>query len=144
MSKPFKILLIEDNPADIRMAEEAFKECSSKISLSYVLNGFEAIDFLTKSGQYENEADPDLIILDLNLPKINGFEVLARVKQEEGLKQIPILIFTTSESEEDIKKCYELGANSFISKPITLDTYVQTIKLIERYWLNLVKLPRHN
>jgi len=137
----FEILLIEDNLGDTRIAIEAFKESKSPVNINYVSDGIEALNFLKKRDKYENKPTPDLILLDLNLPKISGFEILSQIKSINNLKQIPVIIFTSSHSDEDIEKCYRLGANSFIAKPIDLDLFIDTIKVIGNYWFQLVKLP---
>jgi CheY-like chemotaxis protein len=141
MDKYFEILLIEDNLGDVRIAIEAFKESKIPVNVNHVTDGIKAFDFLKKASEYKNKPTPDLILLDLNLPKISGFEILSKLKSNDDLKQIPIVIFTTSHTQEDIEKCYKLGANSFISKPIDLDSFIDTIRVIGNYWFHLVKLP---
>lgn len=138
MNKAFQILLVEDNPGDIKIIREAFKQCDSTINLSFAHDGVEAIDFLKQ----ENTTIPDLILLDLNLPKKDGKDVLLEVKTDKDLKQIPIIVLTTSESETDINECYKLGANSFITKPMDLESTFSIVKLIETYWIKTTKLPK--
>lgn len=143
MERAFQILLVEDNFGDIKIAQEAFKQSDSTINLSYVQDGVEAINYLKKNNEFTKATTPDLILLDLNLPKKDGREVLSEVKSDKSLKQIPIIVLTTSESEIDINECYLLGANSFITKPIDLDSFLKAIKLIEEYWLKTSKLPKN-
>jgi two-component system, chemotaxis family, response regulator Rcp1 len=138
---PIEILLIEDNPGDARLTLEALKEGKVKNNLHIVYDGVEATDFLFKRNEYVNSPRPDLIILDLNLPKKNGREVLAEIKVDENLKRIPVAIFTTSKSEEDVLLTYNLHANCFITKPIDLDKFFEVVKSIENFWLTIVKLP---
>jgi two-component system, chemotaxis family, response regulator Rcp1 len=138
---PIEILLIEDNPGDARLTLEALKEGKVKNNLHIVYDGVEATDFLFKRNEYVNSPRPDLIILDLNLPKKNGQEVLAEIKVDENLKRIPVAIFTTSKSEEDVLLTYNLHANCFITKPIDLDKFFEVVKSIENFWLTIVKLP---
>jgi len=136
-----EILLIEDNPGDARLTQEALNDGKVKNNLHIVYDGVEATDFLFKRNKYKDAPRPDLIILDLNLPKKNGQEVLAEIKVDENLKSIPVVIFTTSKAEEDILKSYKLHANCFLTKPIDLIEFFEMIKSIEDFWLTLVKLP---
>ena len=136
------ILLIEDNPGDARLTQEALKEGKVKNNLHIVNDGVEATDFLFKRNQYQNAPRPDLIILDLNLPKKNGQEVLAEIKADENLKGIPVIILTISKAEEEVIRSYNLHANCFITKPIDLIKFFEVVKSIEDFWLTLVKLPR--
>jgi len=137
-----EILLIEDNPGDARLTQEALNDGKVKNNLHIVYDGVEATDFLFKRNKYKDAPRPDLIILDLNLPKKNGHEVLAEIKVDETLKSIPVVILTTSKAEEDILKSYKLHANCFLTKPIDLIDFFEMIKSIEGFWLTLVKLPR--
>ncbi len=141
MSKIFEILIIEDNPADARIAKEAFKESNIKYNINVVSDGIQAIDYLRKTEEFYNAVTPDLILLDLNLPKKDGREVLAEVKSDVNLKTIPIIVLTTSQSEQDITNSYSLHANSYISKPVDLESFLVIIKAIEEYWFKLAKLP---
>ena len=136
-----EILLIEDNPGDARLTQEALNDGKVKNNLHIVCDGVEATDFLFKRNKYKDAPRPDLIILDLNLPKKNGHEVLAEIKVDETLKSIPVVILTTSKAEEDILKSYKLHANCFLTKPIDLIEFFEMIKSIEGFWLTLVKLP---
>ena len=140
--KIIEILLIEDNPGDARLTQEALKDGKMKNNLHIVYDGVEAADFLFKRNKYKDAPRPDLIILDLNLPKKNGHEVLAEIKVDETLKSIPVVILTTSKAEEDILKSYNLQANCFLTKPIDLIEFLEMIKSIEGFWLTIVKLPK--
>jgi len=137
-----EILLIEDNPGDARLTQEALNDGKVKNNLHIVYDGVEATDFLFKRNKYKDAPRPDLIILDLNLPKKNGHEVLAEIKVDETLKSIPVVILTTSKAEEDILKSYKLHANCFLTKPIDVIEFFEMIKSIEGFWLTLVKLPK--
>lgn len=141
--QPIKILLVEDSPGDIRLTQEALNESKICNSLQVVTDGAEAMDFLNKAGPYKNTPTPDLILLDLNLPKKNGFEVLEEIKESPSLKAIPVIALTTSVSEKDILQSYHLHANCFISKPIEYESFYNVIKSIEDFWLMIVKLPKH-
>ncbi len=138
---PLDILLVEDSPADARLTVEAFKEGRIATNLHVVEDGVEALAFLRKDGVYSTAPRPHIILLDLNLPKKDGREVLAEVKNDPDLHRIPIVILTTSRAEEDILQTYNLHANCYVTKPIGLDHYVQVIRLIEDFWLMLAKLP---
>lgn len=135
------ILLVEDNPGDVRLTKEALKDSKIKNSLFVVDNGEKAMDFLCKRNGYEDVPVPDLIILDLNLPKKNGKEVLSEIKSDETLKHIPVVVLTTSKADEDILKSYKLFANCYITKPLELDNFIEVVKTIENFWLTIVKLP---
>ena len=139
--KVIEILLIEDNIGDARLTMEALKEGKVKNNLSVIYDGVEAIDFLFRRNKYLLAPRPDLILLDLNLPKKNGREVLAEIKEHESLKRIPIVVLTTSKSEEDILSTYNLHANCYITKPIDLGKFLNVVKSIEDFWLTLVQLP---
>jgi CheY-like chemotaxis protein len=136
-----KILLVEDNPGDVRLTLEAFKEGKVNNDISVVNDGVEALAYLRKEGQYTNAQRPDVILLDLNLPKKDGYEVLAEIKQDSNLKRIPVVILTTSEAERDILQTYYMHANCYITKPVDLDQFITVVKSIETFWLNVVKLP---
>jgi len=139
--KLVEILLVDDNPGDAMLTQEAFKDGKVKNNLHIVYDGVEATDFLFKRNKYANAPRPDLIILDLNLPKKNGKEVLAEIKTDDSLKKIPVIILTISKAEEDIVKSYELHANCFLTKPIDLNKFFDVVRSIEDFWLILVKLP---
>jgi len=141
ISKNIEILLVEDNPADIRLAQEAFKDAKVHNILYTVGDGVEAMAFLRRQGKYADVGRPDLILLDLNLPKKDGREVLAEIKADERLKLIPVVILTVSKDEEDILKTYKLHANCYITKPIDFEQFMKVVKSIEEFWLTIVKLP---
>jgi len=140
--KLVEILLIEDNPGDARLTQEALKDGKVKNNLHVVYDGVAATDFLFKRNQYKNAPRPDLIILDLNLPKKNGQEVLAEIKADDSLKSIPVIVLTISKAEEEIIRSYNLHANCFLIKPIDLNNFFEVVKSIEDFWLTLVKLPK--
>ena len=140
-SEAIKILLVEDNPGDIRLTQEVLKEGKVYNNLSVVENGVQAISFLKKENEYQDAPTPDLILLDLNLPKKDGREVLFDIKNDRDLKKIPVVVLTTSQAEEDILKVYDLNANCFISKPVDLGQFIDVIKSIKEFWLSIVKLP---
>ena len=137
-----EILLIEDNPGDARLTQEALKDGKVRNNLHIVYDGVEATDFLFKRNEYKDAIRPDVIILDLNLPKKNGREVLAEIKADDNLKSIPVIILTISKAEEDIIKSYNLHANCFITKPIDLNKFFEVVKSIEDFWLTIVRLPK--
>jgi len=138
---PMQILLVEDQPAAVRLVQEVLKENNGNHNLSVAKDGVEAMAFLHREGEYALAPRPDLILLDLSLPKKDGREVLAEIKADDKLKRIPVVILTVSESEEDILKSYNLQANCYIIKPIHLERFIQVIKSIENFWLTIVKLP---
>ena len=141
VEKPIVILLVEDSLGDIRLIEEVFKRGRTKNNLSVVRDGVEAMTLLRREGEYAYAKRPDLILLDLNMPKKNGREVLAEIKTNGDLKRIPVIVLTTSGSEEDILKCYNLHANAYITKPTGLKELVEAIHTFESFWLMTVKLP---
>jgi chemotaxis family two-component system response regulator Rcp1 len=136
------ILLVEDNPGDIRLTQEVLKEGKIKNKLSVVTDGEEAIFFLKKIGKYKNVSTPDLILLDLNLPKKDGREVLAEIKKDPNFSSIPVVILTTSDAEKDIISSYASHANAFITKPVDFNQFVTVVRAIEDFWLTIVKLPK--
>jgi chemotaxis family two-component system response regulator Rcp1 len=138
---PIEILLVEDNPGDVRLEIEALKEARIIISPNVVGDGAEAMEYLRKKGKFVNAKKPDLILLDLNLPKKDGREVLAEIKADDDLKRIPVVVLTTSKDEVDILRSYDLHANAYIIKPIDLDQFLNAIKKIEDFWLTVVRLP---
>ena len=138
---PVEILLVEDNPGDVRLAQEALKDAKMRNNLHAVGDGVEAMAFLRREGKYADAPRPDLILLDLNLPKKNGREVLAEIKGDEHLKRIPVVILTISKAEEDIVRTYNLHANCYITKPVSLEQFMKVVKSIEEFWLTIVKLP---
>lgn len=141
--KPIDILLVEDNPGDADLARETLENSKVYNNLHVVEDGEEAMAFLRRQGKFAGAPRPDLMILDLNLPKKDGREVLAEVKSDRDLKQIPVVILTISSDEEDIIKTYDLHANCFITKPIDLNQFIKVVKSIEDFWLSIVKLPPH-
>ena len=142
MGKPVEVLLVEDNPGDVRLTLEALKDGKVNNHLSVVEDGVEALAFLRREGKYADASRPDLILLDLNLPKKDGREVLAEIKTDEDLKRIPVVVLTTSKAEKDILRTYNLHANCYISKPVDFDQFVIVVRLIEDFWFTIVKLPR--
>ena len=138
--KPVKILLVEDNPADARLIVEVFKDFK-KSNIYIVEDGVAAMDFLNKKGEYENVPRPDIILLDLNLPKKDGREVLKEIKEDPELRCIPVVILTTSSAIEDIIKTYSNYANCYITKPVDFDQFLKVVQSIENFWLTIVKLP---
>lgn len=141
MSHIVEILLVEDNPGDARLAQEALKESKVTNNLSIVTDGEQAIDFLNREGEYSNAPVPDLIFLDLNLPKKDGREVLADIKSNEALRRIPVVVLTTSEADEDILKSYDLHANCYVTKPLDFDQFKKAIISLNEFWFSIVKLP---
>ena len=139
--KPVEILLVEDNPGDVRLTQEAFKDGKMLNKLHVVEDGMEALAFLKREGKYTDVPRPELILLDLNLPRKDGRDVLAEIKGDRNLKRIPVVILTTSRSEEDILRSYDLNANCYITKPLELDKFIEIVKSIEDFWLTIVKLP---
>jgi CheY-like chemotaxis protein len=140
-SKPIEILLIEDNAGDARLAREALRDAKVANTLTWMADGVEGLAYLRREGKHESAARPDLILLDLNLPRKDGREVLSEIKADDKLKRIPVVILTTSQAEEDILKAYHLNANCYISKPVDLDQFIKVVKCIEDFWLTIVKLP---
>lgn len=136
-----EILMVEDNPADIRLTKEAFKDAKMLNNLHVVNNGEDAMAFLHRHGNYVNTPRPDLILLDLNLPKKDGREVLAEIKKDPDLKRIPVVILTTSDDEKDVLKAYNLHVNAYIKKPVDLEQFMRIVEAVEEFWLSVVKLP---
>ncbi len=139
--KTVEILLVEDNPGDVRLTQETLKDFNVLNNLSVVGDGVEAMSFLRREGKYANAPRPDLILLDLNLPKKGGREVLSEIKQDNQLKRIPVVILTTSGAEQDVSSTYELHANCYIVKPVDLDQFSEVVKSIETFWFGTVRLP---
>lgn len=138
---PIEILLVEDNPGDVRLTIEALKEGKVANQINVVMDGIDAMAFLRREGKYENAPIPDLILLDLNLPKKNGREVLAEIKMDPKLKYIPVVVLTTSQAEKDIIMTYNMHANCYITKPVDFDQFISVVKSIENFWFTVVKLP---
>jgi two-component system, chemotaxis family, response regulator Rcp1 len=141
VEREVEFLLVEDNPGDVRLTQEALTECAIPNNLNVVPDGMEAVAFLRREGKYANAPRPDVVLLDLNLPKKDGREVLAVVKADPELKSIPIVVLTSSEAENDILRSYELHANCYVTKPTDLDQFIKVIKSIKHFWLHVVKLP---
>ncbi len=141
IGEPVEILLVEDNSGDVRLTQEALKEGKVRNNLSIVSDGVEALAFLRREGQYATVPRPDVILLDLNLPRKDGREVLAEIKQDPNLRRIPVVILTTSQAEHDILRTYNLHANCYITKPVDLEQFIIVVKSIETFWLTVVKLP---
>lgn len=137
-----EILLVEDNPGDIRLTKEALKEGKIINNIHVAIDGVEAISFLKKENQFSDVPTPDLILLDLNLPKKGGIEVLTEIKKDETFKYIPVIVLTTSKSEEDILNSYDLHANCYITKPVDLDQFIDVVKSVNDFWFKIVKLPK--
>ena len=139
--RPIEILLVEDNPGDVRLTIEALKEGKVSNHLSVARDGVEAIAFLRREGPYTQASRPDLILLDLNLPKKDGREVLAEIKEDSSLRRIPVVVLTTSKAEEDILRTYDLHANCYITKPVDLEQFISVVRSIDDFWLSVVRLP---
>lgn len=140
-SRPIEILLVEDNAGDVRLTEEVMREGKVHNCLSVAGDGVEALAFLRHEGRYSDAPRPDVILLDLNLPKKDGREVLLEIKEDPDLRRIPVVVLTTSEAEQDILRTYDLHANCYITKPIDLDQFIKVVKAIEDFWLTIVRLP---
>jgi CheY-like chemotaxis protein len=140
-AKPIEILLVEDNAADVRLTEEALKEGKVRNNLHVARDGMEALEFLHRQGKFKDATRPDLVLLDLNLPRRDGREVLADIKNDPELKMIPVVVLTTSSAEADILKSYKLHANCYITKPVDLEQFVNVVKSIDDFWLTVVRLP---
>jgi len=136
-----QVLLVEDNPGDVRLTKEALKEGKMLNRVTVVKDSVEALSFLRRQGKYADAGQPDLILLDLNLPKKDGRQVLAEIKADPGLKRIPVVVLTTSSAEEDILKTYDLHANCYVTKPVDLEQFMRVVKSIEDFWITVVKLP---
>jgi CheY-like chemotaxis protein len=141
MSRPIEVLLVEDNPGDVRLTREALKEGKVHNNLHVAPDGVEALAFLRREGRYADAVRPDLILLDLNLPRKSGREVLEEVKGDPALRNIPVVILTSSQAEQDIARAYDLHANCYITKPVDLDQFITVVKSIEDFWFTVVKLP---
>ena len=139
-NRPAEVLFVEDNPGDVRLTQQAFED-GEIFNLHVVGDGEKALNFLNRRGEFSNAAVPDLILLDLNLPKKDGRQVLKEIKADPALRSIPVVILTTSNSEDDIAKCYELYANCYITKPTGLTQFNEVIKTMEKFWLSVVRLP---
>lgn len=140
-AEPVEILLVEDNPGDVRLTQEAFKDAKVRNRLTVARDGTEAMAILHRTGPFENHPRPDVVLLDLNLPGLNGFDVLKRMKESETLRDIPVVIVSSSKAEQDIAKSYKLHASCYVTKPLDLDQFMEVIRSIENFWLTVVKLP---
>jgi chemotaxis family two-component system response regulator Rcp1 len=141
LEKSIEILLVEDNPSDVRLIQEAFKEVKLRNCLSVVGDGEEGLMFLKQEGMYRDAPRPDLILLDLNLPRMDGRELLERIKKCPQLHRIPVVVLTSSKAEEDIVRSYDLHANCYITKPVDLNQFIRIVQSIEQFWLTIVRLP---
>ena len=140
-SPPVEILLVEDNPGDVRLTREALREGKVRNNLNVVGDGVEALAYLRRQGKYASAVRPDLIFLDLNLPKKDGREVLAEVKEDPELRHIPVVVLTSSQAEQDIVRAYDLHANCYVTKPVDLDQFINVVKSVNEFWFTIVKLP---
>jgi len=136
-----QILLVEDNPGDVRLTREALKEAKFRNTLQVLGDGVEALAYLRQQGQYRGATRPHLIMLDLNLPRMDGREVLAAIKKDADLRRIPVVVLSSSQAETDIARAYELHANCYVTKPVDIDHFLQVVKSIEEFWVEIVKLP---
>jgi len=140
-SRPIEVLLVEDNPGDVRLTREALKDGKVSNNLSVAQDGVEALRFLRREGEYAAAPRPDVVLLDLNLPRKDGREVLQEMKQDRSLRTIPVVVLTSSDAERDIVGAYELQANCYITKPVDLDQFITAVRSIEDFWFSIVKLP---
>ena len=138
-----EVLLVEDSPGDVRLTQEVFRDANSSVQLHVASDGVEAMAFLHKEGRYAAAPRPDFILLDLNIPRLDGREVLAQIKQDPHLKSIPTIVLTTSDAEADIVRSYELQANCYLSKPVRLEDFEVVVQSINDFWIKKVKLPQH-
>jgi two-component system, chemotaxis family, response regulator Rcp1 len=141
LSRPVDILLVEDNPGDVRLTQEAFRESKLTISLNVVMDGEDALNYLFRRPPYENATRPDMILLDLNIPKRDGREVLEEIKRDDSLRFVPVIVLTTSNAEQDIVKTYNLKVNAYINKPVDFDRFFDIVQKIETFWLMTATLP---
>jgi CheY-like chemotaxis protein len=139
---PLEVLLVEDSPGDVRLTQEAFRDANAFIKLHVAFDGVDAMEFLNRQGTHVGAPRPDFILLDLNLPRMDGREVLARIKNSDSLRTIPVVILTTSEDEADILKSYELQANCYLKKPVTFEAFEKLVRSINDFWLTTVRLPQ--
>jgi len=142
MSDPIEILLVEDNPGDVELTREALLDSKMHMNLSVVSDGVEALAFLRREGSYADAPHPDLILLDLNLPKKDGRAVLGEIKQDSVLRHIPVVVLTSSRAEQDILRAYDLHANCYVTKPVDFDQFITIVRSIEQFWFTVVRLPR--
>ena len=140
---PIEVLLVEDDPGDVELTTESIEESKLRINLTVVNDGVEALDYLRKQNGYAKAARPDLILLDLNMPRKDGREVLAELKVDKNLKTIPVVVLTTSEADQDILKSYGLGCNCYVTKPVGLEQFTKVLQAIDNFWFTIVRLPPH-
>ncbi|SRR6266498_668370 len=140
-AKAIEILLVEDNPGDVRLTRESLYDAKVHNNMVVASDGLEALAYLRQEGEYANASRPDLVLLDLNLPRMNGFEVLDVIKDDPELRRIPVVVLTTSQAEQDIIRSYDLYANAYVTKPVDLEQFMTVIRSIEEFWLEVVKLP---
>ena len=141
--RPFEVLLVEDNPGDVLLTTEALEEAKLHINMSVVSDGVEALDFLYRRGAYAEAPRPDLMLLDLNMPRKDGREVLAEIKADPDLRGIPVVVLTTSHAEQDIVRTYNLHANAYVTKPVDLEQFITIVHAINQFWFTIVTLPPH-
>ena len=141
LSRPVEILMVEDNPGTVRLTQEVMRDSKVRNAMYVVDDGVEAMAFLRKQGRYALAPRPDLVLLDLNLPRKDGRETLAEMKQDEELKRIPVVVLTTSRSEDDVLRAYDLHANCYLNKPVGLEDFIKVVKSIENFWIEIVTLP---
>lgn len=141
IARPAEVLLVEDNPGDVRLTREALKEGSGRTRLSVVQDGVELLAYLRRREPFGDAVRPDLILLDLNLPRMDGRQVLQEIKTDPSLTTIPVIVFTSSQAEQDIVRSYELGANCYVTKPMDLDEFIHVLRMIESFWLTVAQLP---
>ena len=139
--RPIEILLVEDNPGDVRLTQEAARETKVLSNMHVVNNGMDAMAFLKRSGRFGSVPRPDLVLLDLNMPGMDGREVLKQIKSDDNFRRIPVVIITSSQAEEDILRAYDLQASCYVTKPVDLDQFIKVVRNIENFWLTIVKLP---
>ncbi|MCB0050193.1 MAG: response regulator [Caldilinea sp.] len=141
LGRPIEILLVEDNPGDVRLTQEAMRDAKVLNRLNVVPDGVTALEYLRKESRYANAVRPDVILLDLNLPRMDGRELLAIIKGDDNLKRIPVVVLTTSAAEEDVLRAYNLHANCYVTKPVELDQFIEVVKSIDSFWFSIVNLP---
>ena len=142
--EPADVLLVEDNPGDVRLTQEAFREGHIQTTIHVATDGVEAMKFLEQTGEYADAPRPDIVLLDLNLPRKNGDEVLEEMKADPELDHIPVIVLTSSAAEEDVSKLYDNNANAYLTKPVDPDEFIETVRTLEEFWLSVVRLPEHD
>lgn len=139
--EPADVLLVEDNPGDARLTQEAFREGNVQVTLHVVTDGIEALDFLHRRRAHEDAPRPDIVLLDINLPRLNGDEVLEEMRSDPDLDSVPVVVLTSSSAEEDVERLYDRHANAYLTKPIDPDEFIETVRALEEFWLSIVRLP---